>query len=374
MNRVVVETCRALHDAGHEITLAYHDNHPVQVPCKVIRVPIEWPVLRREKELLRFAREFHPDVIQSHSSKIIGALEELSRDFPTCHFFHDLSWICSALDRTLRNYVPCHRAHGVSCLAWHYVSGCGGKDPRGNWQRWWDIDERVALRKLTRVRFQFASRFMRQAYLENGFAPEQIDVVPLFASEPPRSNPSPENGLLFLPSRLVPAKGVQVALEAMKLLRTPDWKLVVAGDGPQRGQLETWVERESLQDQIQFLGEIAPSEMDQWYARSQIILFPVLRQEPFGLVGVEALAHGRPIVAFSGGAVDEWLWPEETGLCVAERTPSAFAAAIDSLLSNPNRSRQMGEFARNRFAQFTLASYMDRLMNAFRKTQEWHRS
>ena len=70
------------------------------------------------------------------------------------------------------------------------------------------------------------------------------------------------------------------------------------------------------------------SPLARWYARSQLVLFPVLRQEPFGLVGVESLAYGKPIVAFAGGAVDEWLWPGETGLRVEGRSADAFAAAL----------------------------------------------
>jgi glycosyltransferase involved in cell wall biosynthesis len=110
-----------------------------------------------------------------------------------------------------------------------------------------------------------------------------------------------------------------------------------------------------------------------WYARAQMVLFPVLRHEPFGLIGVESLAYGKPIVAFGGGAVGEWLWPGETGLRVDQRTPAAFAAAVRTLLTDPARCASMGKAARRRYPEFHPAAYIERLVAAFARTIEWHR-
>ena len=112
----------------------------------------------------------------------------------------------------------------------------------------------------------------------------------------------------------------EVALDAMATIRSTSWRLAVAGDGWHRGELEAQARRLGIADRVQFLGEIPPAGLATWYARSQLMLFPVLRQEPFGLVGVESLAYGKPIVAFAGGAVDEWLWPGRTGLRVEGRS------------------------------------------------------
>jgi glycosyltransferase involved in cell wall biosynthesis len=230
----------------------------------------------------------------------------------------------------------------------------------------------MRLRSMSPVRIQVASRFMSRGLEENGFDLARVDVVPLFAEPPPAALPA-EPGLILLPSRLVRPKGVGVALDALAILGTHRWRLAIAGDGLNREEFRSQARRLEIADRIDFLGEVAPNDLAPWYARAQIVLFPVVRREPFGLIGVEALAYGKPIVAFSGGAVDEWLWPGETGLRVDERTPVAFAAAVRELLISPERCAAMGQAAKARYAYFHPTAYVERLMAAFERTVRWHR-
>jgi glycosyltransferase involved in cell wall biosynthesis len=367
LNRVVVETCDLLHEAGHEVTLACYDDAPVKVTCPVIRLPRTLPA--RWDELERATAEFQPHVIQSHPLSALAALPRLAAHWPVCAFLHDQSWFCSAGDRMLRGFRPCHRPHGAGCLAWHYLDGCGGRNPAGNLARWRAVQERMQLRTLTHVRLQVASEFMRQGLVGNGFADDRIDVIPLFAQPAPELN-SPEEGLLLVASRLVPAKGVLLAIEALANLRDLACRLVIAGEGPARAQLGEQARRLGLADRVTFTGELAPAEMNRWFARAAIVVFPVLRPEPFGLVGIEALAHGRPVVAFAGGAVCEWLKPDETGLLVGERTGSALAAALRELLTDPDRRRAMGQAALEASRFYQATAYRNRLEMAFQRAMQ----
>jgi glycosyltransferase involved in cell wall biosynthesis len=210
---------------------------------------------------------------------------------------------------------------------------------------------------------------MRQGLLENSINPERIDLVPLYAHDPGTPKRTAEPGLLFLPSRLFAPKGVHVAIDAVSKLHNLPWKLVIAGEGRQRPALEAQVRALSLQDRIQFVGEISTTETGQWYDRCQIVLFPVLRHEPFGLVGVEALAHGRPIVAFGGGGADEWLADGESAVRVPDRSAGAFAEAIAMLLNDPARCQGLAEGARRNYAPFHPDAYLSRLMGSFEKAR-----
>ncbi len=299
-------------------------------------------------------------------------LDDLAHRWPLAVFLHDQTWFCAGGDRADATFAPCHRAHGPGCLIWNYLQGCGGRNPVGNWQRWRRTDGFMNLRSLRPIRVQVASRFMRQGLLENGYGDDRVDVIPLFA-EPPPAVAETEPGLILLPSRLVRPKGVGLAIDALARLRSHSWRLVVAGDGLNRDEFISQVHRLGLEGRVQFEGEIIPERLGEWYARSQLVLFPVLRSEPFGLVGVESLAYGKPIVALAGGAVDEWLWPGETGLRVEERSLEAFAVAIRELLLAPARCREMGEAARRRYPYFHPSAYVDRLVDAFERTVRWHR-
>jgi len=219
------------------------------------------------------------------------------------------------------------------------------------------------------MRLQVASRFMREGLLENSINPGRIDLVPLYAHDPGAPKPTSEPGLLFIPSRLFAPKGVHIAIDAVSRLRDLPWRLVIAGEGRQRPALETQVRALSLQDRIQFTGEISTDETARWYDRCQIVLFPVLRLEPFGLVGVESLAHGRPIVAFGGGGADEWLADGESAVRVPDRSADAFAKGIASLLNDPALCHRLAEGARRNYAPFHPKAYLGRLMTSFGKAR-----
>jgi glycosyltransferase involved in cell wall biosynthesis len=163
----------------------------------------------------------------------------------------------------------------------------------------------------------------------------------------------------------VPAKGIHVALEALARIRELGWRLVIAGDGWQRPALERVASDLGLADRVRFLGEIPPAELDAWYRRSRVVLFPVLRHEPFGLVGVEALAHGRPVVAFGGGGADEWIADNESAIRIGSRDPAAFGAAIARLLVDPALWNRLAEGALRRHRHFAPGAYVDRLLESF---------
>jgi glycosyltransferase involved in cell wall biosynthesis len=376
-NRVVVETCHLLQAAGHAVAVAFHHatRNDLRVPAFALGTEETPGALTRR--LATIVGEFRPDLVEVHGTEGWPALGWLETRVPTCVFFHDHSWHCAGGDRMTRGYTPCHRAHGTACLAWQHVLGCGGKSPFGNWTRWRRVQSLAGLRTLAGIDILVASHHMRTAVLENGCAPERVQVVPLFADPPGTGADEPpiEPGLLLLPSRLVAAKGVQVALAAVAQLRHRPWRLVIAGEGHYRGELESLTRRLSLQDRVQFLGDVAPTALANWYSRSQMVLFPVLRPEPFGLIGVEAMAHGRPIVAFAGGAVDEWLLDGETGLRIDGHTAEALAGGIERLLADPALAARFGAAARRRHAAlFTPAAYRDRLLAAFRHTQDRFRT
>jgi glycosyltransferase involved in cell wall biosynthesis len=361
---VVADTLVFLAEAGHAVGLVHHDP---QCPPR----PEVLGVLGRTggaDVVLRAVECFKPDVVQVHFLETPELLRDIRKAAPTCVFLHDQTWFCPSGDRSLRAFKPCHRPFSAMCLAYNYLSGCGGKRPSGNLQRWFRTRSLMVLRDLPAVRMQVASDFMRTGLAENGFDLRRVDMVALYGATPPADAGPPDSGTLLVASRLTWAKGIHVAIEAMSLLRDLDCRLVIAGDGGVRAALENLAARLALGDRVRFLGEIDPVELDRWYSRARVVLFPVLRAEPFGMVGVEALAHGRPIVAFVGGAVSEWLWPGETGVAVDDRNPAGLARAVRGLLADPARCDALGAAARRRWEKFRPEAYLGRLLESFGRT------
>lgn len=367
-NRLVIESCDWLAKKGHEVGLIYHDEHEMAATCKSFHVPERWPMRQRLLELNRVVETFRPQVLQNHSSKILPALPALASRYPTCVYLHNAHAFCSAMDRMWRNGTSCHRRHSLNCLSAHYAKGCGSKNPASNWQRWRATQEHIQLRQVHNIRFQVPSRFLREGLLENRFPESRIDVVPPFIQAPVCEEVLVP-GLMLAPGNLTETDGISLALEAAAKMINVPWSLVVMGDGPLRDELQALARRLGIERRVQWVGNLPITERSQWFCRAQFVLIPSRRPDPFSLVGLEAFAHGRPVVTFDAGAVHEWLTADETGLIVSKYSAALFSNSMEELLNNPARCRLMGASARVRSADFHPAIYADHLVSSLEKCQ-----
>ena len=194
-----------------------------------------------------------------------------------------------------------------------------------------------------------------------GLPAEKIDVVHYGLDAPPR--PWGENADLGLPadahvllaiSRLVPQKGLDVAVRALARVREeePRAVLVVLGEGPERARLAG--------DGVYLPGRVG--DVSDWLARAELLVHPA-RWEGFGLAMLEAMLAAKPVVATRVSSIPEIVVDGETGLLVPPDDPEALAAAILLLLRDPGRlgeaglARARGEFSVELMSRRTLAVY-----------------
>lgn len=177
--------------------------------------------------------------------------------------------------------------------------------------------------------------------------PMGIDVEHFAAL--PRMPTTPPTVLIV--ARLVPVKGIDVAIAAMQQLRR-DARLVIAGDGPERSRLR------HHGDRIQLIGAIDSDERDRWLSRASVVVVPsrVLsngRTEGTPLIALEAMAAGVPVVASAVGGLRDIPGLKR----VPPESPAALAAALDPLLSGtPEPIRvSMADYAWPRVARRLLA-------------------
>ena len=146
----------------------------------------------------------------------------------------------------------------------------------------------------------------------------------------PNVGDADRNGLLFV-GRLVSVKGADLAVEALRQLRKRgiDSTLTICGDGPERAALERQVEQAELSDTVTFEGWTEPDELAAHYRTAELLLVPS-RYEPFGIVALEAIASGCPVVAARTGGLPEAVG--DCGVLVSRDDPDALADAVERAL------------------------------------------
>jgi glycogen synthase len=174
-------------------------------------------------------------------------------------------------------------------------------------------------------------------------------------------------------ARLEQEKGVDLALQAFALLvdRFPQARLLIAGDGSNRRDLEYLAARLRVTDAMEFLGWVPPHDVPRLMESAAIVVIPS-RHEGSGLVALEAALMARPVIATRVGGLLESVVHRQTGLLVAPHDPAAFADALAYLLDHPAVAIQMGEAGRFRvLTTFSLTACVDAYDRLYRR---WSRT
>lgn len=152
-----------------------------------------------------------------------------------------------------------------------------------------------------------------------------------------------------------PAKGFDVLLDA--LARLPEERLTLVGDGPLRAALEAQAERLGIADRVEFAGTLPKREVAELMRRARLVVVPS-RFETSGVVAIEALASGAPVVASRVGALPELL-AESGGALVPPDDPAALAAAIRAGAENG-----VAERIRERHSRAQVGRELDEIYRA----------
>lgn len=209
-------------------------------------------------------------------------------------------------------------------------------------------------------------RFVREV---EQAAPEKVRVIP-YGLDAPQNILSraeaqaalglkDEGPLIGFFGRLVRQKGLDVLIAAFALLseRHPGARLLIVGDGPLRGEFEKLAARLNRQGSILFKGWLPGAS--QYMPACNLIVVPS-RWEGFGLVTLEAMHQGLPLVASRASALPEIVADGETGLLVPPEDVGALFNALDRVLGSPEMAQSMGKAGRERvLREFSVSRMVD---------------
>jgi glycosyltransferase involved in cell wall biosynthesis len=177
--------------------------------------------------------------------------------------------------------------------------------------------------------------------------------------------------LLFV-GRLVERKGVHILLEAVAALaERPGLRLVVVGDGPERAALVTVADRLGIADRVEFTGPVSRDELRTRYAQCDAFVLPAIQDakgdvEGLGVVLIEALLQGKPVIASESGGIVDIVRHAKTGLLVPPGDSAKLAEAIAVYMSDPELAAALARNGRAHvLREFSWSTITDRLVEVY---------
>ncbi|WP_346139032.1 glycosyltransferase [Streptomyces coeruleofuscus] len=358
----------ALADRGHRVTVYTRRDAP-DLPCRVElrdgvevhHVPAGPAEPLPKDELLPYMGEFGrylargwrtraPDLVHSHywMSGLAALRATRAHGLPLLHTYHALGTVKRRhqghADTSPPERIPGETEIGLGCD--RIVATC-----------------RDEAAELTRM----------------GIPPHKIGIVPCgvdpdrFSPKGPAAPRGPYPHRLLQLGRLVPRKGAAVAVAA--LARLPGTELVVVGgppadrldDDPEVRRLRRIARDAGVADRVRFTGAVPSEEVPPLLRSADVVVCPA-DYEPFGIVPLEAMACGVPVVASAVGGQLDTVADPGTGRLVPPRDPEALARAVAGLLADPaaraacgaaGRRRVLGRYGWGQVAAATEAAYCE---------------
>ncbi|MFW6244774.1 MAG: glycosyltransferase family 4 protein [Fibrobacterota bacterium] len=178
----------------------------------------------------------------------------------------------------------------------------------------------------------------------------------------------PLDPIIMAAGRVSVQKGMDLLVEAVPMVLGyfPSTKFVISGEGPEKEAVVNRAHELGVTHAIRFLGTLSRGEYSELMRSADILALPS-RNEPFGIVALEAWAAGKPVVATSAGGPREFVWHDVNGFLV-DANPGGLAHGIGSLLADHDHCRALGRNGRiaveNEFNWNNIAGYTEGVYHA----------
>ncbi len=374
-DQVVDQDVALLADAGHEVGMFERrsDDIAAMTVARKVAVPLRvpWNAAVRTELAARLRTE-RPDVVHIHSTfpllspSVVAACADAG--VPAVATLHNYLQVCptGTLYRAGRVCTECaggsplpavrHGCYRDSSVATVPVA----VSSLANRRRW-----RTGI-----TRFFCVSAAQRDILIQAGMPADRLTVKHNFVPDRGARRTGRGDHVLYL-GRITAEKGIPVLREAWDRLAARGgvgMPLVLAGTGPLQDEVSAWAERRT---DVRYLGLQSREQCHALTERAAVVVVPSSWLEAFGLVAVEAMAAGVPVVAAGHGALGELVREGVTGMLHRPDDPDSLADGIERLVTDVAANQAMGAAARLHYErEFTPAVGLARLVGGYHEAIE----
>jgi glycosyltransferase involved in cell wall biosynthesis len=315
----------------------------------------------RASDTARFgeAMSSKPTIVHLHQFEDPDAVAAMQQHAPVVLSAHGYLACTSGL-HYFRPGQECQRAHGLGCIP--NLVACGHtSEPLRLPSAYIQAGRSLASLRRADLVVSYSSAIDRHLAVN---AISRRKVVPLFSTMTPAIGSGHETRRrVVFAGRVVLPKGIAVLVRAA---RAVDAEFVVCGDGWRLEQMRKLAGRLGVERRIRFTGWLGGEALARELSEASVVAVPSIWPEPFGLVGIEAFAAARPVVASATGGIGDWLEDGVNGLSAKPGDQSALADALNELLADPARQQRMGAAGRQMAAaRFSRESHVTSLLDAY---------
>ncbi len=364
--RVFEKTVSLLKEAGNEVYLYNrHSGNIANSLWKKISSSLHsgysLPTLL---DFSKFLRAVRPDIVHAHNlfplitPSVFTACKKL--DIPVVMTCHNYRLACPVTTCFAEGQIchACSNGKEYNCI----IRNC-----RHNRLESVIYAMRNAVARTTRAYhrnvdcFIVVSNVVKEFLLENSIDESKIAVVPNSVSRPTDQPDCSHGQYVGFAGRISEEKGISQLIEMAK--RLPHIPIYVAG-----GISSAGLQNLQAPDNINFCGFLSPEKMDQFYQNAKMVIVPSLWQEPFGLVAIEAMKNGIPVIAFRAGALGEIVDDGVNGRICEINDTECLAATVEELWDAPQACKQLGEQGRQKVIDhYGDSVYLDRITDVYKK-------
>lgn len=357
--RMAHSTGQILRLHGHEI-----ENYPL-LPGG--RLSNQFFSIHHYCAVLKLIRTFSPDIVHFHNiSRHLSAsvlLAAARMRLPIVMTLHDFQVVCPKSSLTRKNRSRCEHGFGLRC----FFSVClPAQFPDTVYQGL--KAAKLALHRLimarTVHRFILPSKSLVD-WVRKSFPGANVTLIPNFLMEGCGVSPLPRSHNLLYVGKLTEQKGVDVLIRALATLRSDvaDIHLTIIGSGPELNYLLRLAGDLDLVGQVRFMGELPHDQVMHAYNEALCVVIPSRYAENCSLVGIEALAKGKVLVASDIGGLTDLVENSCNGFLVRPDDQDDLAKKILYIAQHPELQAVMGARARAKYeSAFTGSAYYDNLL------------
>lgn len=163
-----------------------------------------------------------------------------------------------------------------------------------------------------------------------------------------------QHPMFLFVGQVIPRKGIHLLLQACLLLQKQncDYTLLIVGDGEQRNELEEFIGQHNLQNCVKWLGWVDYGVLSTYFQMADVFVFPTL-EDTWGMVVLEAMAFGKPILCSKWAGASEMVVEGENGYVFDPHHPEDLAKLMKHFIENPSISAAMGSQSKQLISQHT---------------------